>query len=179
LSIGILQLIWPKYTPERETELSIPYRLNENDFVDGKYNDKASTLIESTLIDIVSKTESLRARSLAARQDNIISEFISTANFLGIKAHLQPEKFITIKKSNGNEIVVIPTIGVPHAFTYNQSEELIKLIKSHDVEKVYLLYDHRNIREKWLSHLSWLDNYLPISSIKIVEIHNWLENLKI
>jgi hypothetical protein len=66
---------------------------------------------------------------------------------------------------------------VPQAFTYNQSEELVARIKSKKVREAFLLYDHRNIREKWLTHLSWLDNYLPIKTVKIVEAEAWLKKI--
>jgi hypothetical protein len=126
---------------------------------------------------IVSQVESLRARSLASRQDNIISEFIASAVKLKIKADLQSEKFIVTKDSKGNEYIIIPTVGVPQAFTYNQSEELVSRIKSKSTKETYILYDHRNIREKWLKHLAWLDNYLPIKTIKIVEAQQWLKKI--
>lgn len=79
-------------------------------------------------------TESLRARSLASRQDNIVSEFISSADKIGQKVTLQSEKFITLKNSKNEEIVVIPTVGVPQAFTYNQSEELVSRIKTKEIK---------------------------------------------
>ena len=90
---------------------------------------------------------------------------------------MQSEKFIIVKQSDGKELVIIPTVGVPQAFTYNQSEELVARIKSKDVPGAYLLFDHRNIREKWLNHLIWLDNYLPIKTIKIVDAEQWLNKI--
>lgn len=166
MSIGILQLIWPNHKLEREAELSIPYQLIDSDF-------KESKLKTETIKLIIARIESLRARSLASRRDNIITEFISSARNK-IKTDLQPEKFIIVTSSNGKEHIVIPTVGVPQAFTYNQFEELVSRIKSNAAVDIYLLYDHRNIREKWLKHLNWLDSYLPIKSIKIVEVDQWL-----
>jgi len=166
MSIGILQLIWPNHKLEREAELSIPYQLIDSDF-------KESKLKTETIELVVARIESLRARSLASRRDNIITEFISSARNK-IKTDLQPEKFIIATSSNGKEHIVIPTVGVPQAFTYNQFEELVSRIKSNAAVDIYLLYDHRNIREKWLKHLNWLDSYLPIKSIKIVEVDQWL-----
>jgi hypothetical protein len=172
LSIGILQLIWPTHNLEREAELSIPFQLSENDFGNKIFNDSKSYLTESTMDKIVDRVESLRAR-----KDNIVTEFITSANKLGFEINLQPEKFITLKLSNNDDIVIIPTIGVPQAFTYNQSEDLVILIKSKKIKAVYILYDHRNIREKWIKHLAWLDLYLPIKTIKIVEAEKWLEKI--
>jgi hypothetical protein len=173
MSIGIPQLVWPNHTPDKMSDLSIQIQLSASDF---KYL-QLNSLKSKTIENIVSKTESLRARSLASKQDNLIAEFISEANKQKISASLQPEKIITIDKPNSDEIVIIPTVGVPHAFTYNQSEELVKRIRKHKENKIWLLYDHRNIRDKWLEHLAWLDIYLPIQSVKITGIEQWLKKI--
>lgn len=177
MSIGILQLIWPSHTLERDAELSVPISLTYNDFRNCFWGRSTKSLTNSAIDKIVGQVESLRARSLASRQDNIITEFISSSNRAGIKADLQSEKFITIKRSDGKELVIIPTIGVPQAFTYNQSEELVSRIKSKNIAGAYLLFDHRNIREKWIKHLDWLDNYLPVKTIKIVKVEEWLKTI--
>jgi hypothetical protein len=177
MSIGILQLIWPTHKLERDAEISIPYQLTDLDFGNGLFSHSKSYLTDTALNQVVSQVESLRARILASIQDNIVSEFISSASKVGINIDLQPEKFITITNKNGKELVIIPTVGVPQAFTYNQSEELVSRIKSKSVGGAYLLYDHRNIRVKWLKHLTWLDNYLPIKTIKITEAEEWLQKI--
>ena len=177
MSIGILQLIWPEHKLEREAELSLPFQLETSDFGNNTYENLQSYLTDSACDKIIELTESLRARSLASRQDNIVSEFMSSADKMGHKVDLQSEKFMTLKNSKNKEVVVIPTVGVPQAFTYNQSEELIFQIKTKEVTNAYILYDHRNIREKWITHLSWLDNYLPIKTIKITEAEEWLQKI--
>lgn len=177
MSIGILQLIWPTHKLEREAELSISYYLKETDFGNNKFNDSQSYLVDDAIQEIVKLSESLRARSLAARQDNIVTEFMKTANKLRVPVDLQPGKFITLKKTDSKEIVIIPTVGVPQAFTYHQSEEIVSRIKAKKADATYILYDHINIREKWLEHLAWLDNYLPIKAKKIIDTEAWLQNL--
>ncbi|MFN7703500.1 MAG: toll/interleukin-1 receptor domain-containing protein [Chryseotalea sp.] len=177
MSIGILQLIWPTHKLERDAELSIPFQLSETDFGNEFFKEPTSYLKTETISKIINQIESLRARSLASRQDNIITEFITSSKRVGKKADLQSEKFITIKRSDGKELVIIPTVGVPQAFTYNQSEELVARIKSKNVAGAYLLFDHRNIREKWIKHLDWLDNYLPVKTIKIVKAEEWLKTI--
>lgn len=177
MSIGILQLIWPTHKLERDAELSIPFQLSDSDFGNKVFKEPTSYLKSETISRIINQVESLRARSLASRQDNIITEFIASSNRVGKKADLQSEKFITIKRSDGKELVVIPTVGVPQAFTYNQSEELVARIKSKNTVEAFLLFDHRNIREKWLKHLDWLDYYLPVKTIKIVKAEEWLRTI--
>lgn len=176
LSIGILQLIWPGHNPEASSGLSIQIPLNNNDFIDNDFS-RDGRLVDFTTSRIVNATESLRARSLGARQDNIINEFMTAATTAGIVTHLQSQKIITLTNSKGEEIIVIPTIGVPHAFTYHQSEDLIKTIRAHKPVCIYLLFDHINIREKWLLHLEWLNSHLPVKTIRILDIENWLITL--
>jgi hypothetical protein len=174
-SIGILQLIWPNHTAEPSSTLSIQLPLKEAEFENGKFNSPKAELTDGIIATIVNQVESLRARSLGARQDNIINEFMKAASAASIPTHLQPERFITVDISSDKQVIVIPTIGVPHAFTYNQSEDLIKTIKEHNTKEVFILYDHINIREKWLKHLDWLDGYLPVSSIKLLDADKWLQ----
>jgi hypothetical protein len=177
MSIGIVQLIWPKHKEEVDAELSIPLQLSEADFGNLKFSNFKSYLINATIKKIVNEVESLRARSLAARQNNIITEFIKAATKLSVPINLQAEKFIIMERKDGKYIVIIPTVGVPQAFTYHQCEELVKQIKSKDVVGTYLLYDHINIREKWIEHLAWLDQYLKVKTIKIFEVENKIKQL--
>lgn len=177
MAIGILQLIWPDHKIERGAKLSIPIQLKDTDFGNSEYTDSKSYLEKETISRIVAQVESLRARSLASRQDNIITEFMSSARKLGLSVYLQNHKFITINSSNGDDWIAIPTIGVPQAFTYHQSEDLVKHIKSSNTKGVFLIYDHRSIRDKWLKHLDWLDAYLPLKTKKIVDVETWLGTL--
>jgi len=174
MSIGILQLIWPGHKPDKGSELCFPKFLKEQDFENNHYNTAKAHLIDSVLVSIASEVESLRARTLAARQDNLIKEFIVAVRAHNIVAELQPERFITVHHKS-KDLSIIPTVGVPHAFTYNQIEELIRQIKSGSIP--FLIFDQRNIREKWQTHLSWLDQYLPVKSIKITEVDKWLQKI--
>ncbi len=177
MSIGILHIIWPNHKPEDIAELSLPFKLKATDFANRNYNSSKSSLREKTIKRIVSSVESWRARSLAARRNNITTEFIKASNKMRIHPRLHPEKFITLQNKQKKRVLIIPTIGVPQAFTYNQSEEIINRIKSKNISETYLLFDHRNIREKWLKHLAWLEQYLPVRTIKIIEIEHWLKKI--
>ncbi|MEI9954793.1 MAG: toll/interleukin-1 receptor domain-containing protein [Ferruginibacter sp.] len=174
MNIGILQLIWPNHKQIPYSTLSYPYNLCASDFEKSDYQTKGASLIDLTLKSIASDVESLRARNLASRQDTLIQEFTSSAKRLNIKAYLQPEKFITVTKKDGKDLALIPTVGVPQAFTYNQTDELIKRIREHNLPEIFLLYDHRNIIQKWERHLTWLNLYLPVKSVKITEIETWM-----
>ena len=172
MSIAILQIVWPGAVALPSSELTIPLALNATDFA-GSHSDVAARLQSLIVDELVSKVEGLRARALAARQDNLTTEFKRVAERRSVAVDLQPQKFFSLEGTKGKKII-IPTIGVPQAFTYDQSSDKIKrYITSGDYE-VHLLYDHKNIKERWIKHLSWLDDYLPIKSFKIVDTESWL-----
>jgi hypothetical protein len=175
MSIGIFQLIWPDQDVPLNAKISIPFKLADSSFGNDIFKNEEFFLSAAAIKNIISEVESLRVRSLAARQDNLTSEFISAAKNAGAKAYLQPQKFIIFEKESGEEIIFVPTVGVPQAFTYNRSVELVSKIKSPKVVKLYLLYNHLNIRQNWLNHLSWLDDYLPIKTLKITDVASWIK----
>lgn len=164
LSIGIIQVIWPNLKLIPQAQICKPIQLKDKDFDD----DTHKKLVDSIVENIISSTEVLRARTLAARQDNLTSEFISFANQSNVEVTLHPDKFISIYKNN-EEYIIIPTIGVPQSLNCNNAEELILRIKQEKPKCIYLLYDHVNIRDKWLRHLEWLNQYLPVQSLKLSE----------
>ena len=175
MSIVILQLIWPNHMQESGSELCFPKFLKPLYFENQLYASDKAHLVDPVIREIASEVESLRARSLAARQDNLIKEFMVSARDFNIPAQLQPQRFITIDH-NGKEISIIPTVGVPHAFTYHQSEELIKRLRKNN-SSAFLVFDQRNIREKWQNHLEWLDQYLPVKTVKITDVDVWLKSI--
>ena len=78
--IGIVQLVWPNHNIESISHLSFPLKLESSDFVDGIYDNRDKSKLNDDKIDeIVQQVESVRARNLASRQDNLITEFMSIA----------------------------------------------------------------------------------------------------
>jgi len=178
MAVGILQLVWPTNPEVRYAELTLAETLSNADFGDTDPGTKQGQLTDDCLDRIVGLAESLRARSLAARQSNMISEFSLAAKKLGIPVSVQPGKFLLVDRGPGRQLIMIPTVGVPQAFTYHQSEEMTKTIRTNEVSGVYLLYDHLNIRDKWVKHLDWLDGYLEVKSLKLLETEAKLAGLK-
>lgn len=170
LSIGIIQVVWPDSKLIPEACICTPIQLKKSDFINNNYN----KLIDDIVKNIIGSTEILRARTLAARQDNLTSEFISFAVQSKTKVTLHPDKFISLHK-NKCEYIIIPTIGVPQSLNCNNAEELIQKIRKDKPKAIYLLYDHVNIRNKWLCHLEWLNEYLPVKSLKLSKSLSFLE----
>lgn len=175
LSLGIVQLIWPNSSLIGEAQICLPIPLSPNDFINQIYEVSEAKLDNQIIENVISEVESIRARTLAARQDNLTSEFIKFAKMCNVPATLDSHKFITLHK-NGKEIIVVPTIGIPQSFTCNQSQDLVSQIKRKDFDEMYLLYDQIHIRNYWLTHLAWLNKYLPVRTKELQKVKEWLNS---
>lgn len=174
--IGIIQAIWPNHRLERMAEVCYPYQLLNSNFENGIYDNKnTSKLNDETVNNLVKQVESIRARNLASRQDNLITEFLNTARKYGKKVNIQPERFITEEIEGNKRRIFIPSVGIPQSFDCNTSSKLKKEISEYSVKEVYLIYDDIRIREKWLNHLSYLNEYLDVKTIKKQEFDIWLQ----
>lgn len=180
--IGLVQLVWPNHeikNIDSGSHISYPMKLNDYDFVSNIYNNKDSSKLVSRIVEeIIQKVESVRARNLASRQDNLITEFRNIALQCGRKVTVQPEKFMT-EEINGRKIIYIPTIGVPQS-TSCQSAEIRHEFDKIPNTSIQLIYDDLRIRDKWLNHLDWLnDNFKKeIKTLKKQEFKSWLETTK-
>lgn len=178
--IGLVQLIWPNHDIKKidsGSHISYPLILKESDFVDNIYNNKDRTKLVDIVVDeIIQKVESVRARNLASRQDNLITDFRSIAFECGRNVTVQPEKFLTEDLPSGKKIIYIPTIGIPQS-TSCQSAEIRHEIEVNKHASVRLIYDDLRIRDKWLKHLDWLnDNFKrDILTLKKQEFRSWLK----
>lgn len=174
--IGVLQLVWPTNTLASMAEVCFLSQMHPDDFIDGIFDNKdVSRLTDTTLKSIIQKVESIRARNLAARQDNLITEFLNIARKNGKNVSIQPERFITEEIAINKRRIFIPSVGIPQSMDYNQSSVLKKEIKEYSVDEVYLIYDNIRIREKWLKHLEYLNEYLDVQTIKKQEFDLWLQ----
>lgn len=170
--IGLIEVIWPNSGLERWSELCYPYHLKAEDFRRKRFKNSKSVLKNSVLNAIARDVESVRARNLAARQDNIAGEFVKEAQKQG-RVVVQELYYLLEKKENGMRLY-LPAVGIPSAFDYYESLEFKTLLQNQDLE-IYLLYDELRIREKWIKHLDWLDSSLEVKSIKKKDFATWLQ----
>ncbi|MFV5695424.1 toll/interleukin-1 receptor domain-containing protein [Flavobacterium sp. LB3P122] len=177
--IGLVQLVWPNHdikNIDSSSHISYPMILKADDFVDNIFNNKdRSKLVDVIVEEVITKVESVRARNLASRQDNLITDFRNIAEQCGRVVTVQPEKFLT-EDIDDTRIVYIPTIGIPQS-TSCQSAEIRKELYRHDKVSVRLIYDDLRIRDKWLNHLDWLnDNFKKdIKTLKKQDFKTWLQ----
>lgn len=174
-SLGLVQVVWPDFNVVSGTELSEVFKLNESDFINDDFENKNANLKEESLLQIVKFTESLRARTLASRQDNLISSFMRYADKYNVTATLSSHKFIELEK-DGEKSIVVPAIGMPKALNCEESQSLIQKIyeEKGSLDKIFILYDEIHIRDIWLRHLNWLNKYLPVKTKEIGKVSEWL-----
>ncbi len=174
--IGVIQLVWPNHKLESTSEISFPIQLQPSHFVAERFDNKDNSKLEATFVnELVSKVEAVRARNLASRQDSLITEFVTIAAKNGKRINLQPERFLTEDLPDNKRRIFIPLVGIPQSIDCNQSAELKKEIEDFDVSEVHLIYDDVRIREKWIKHLDWLNNYLDVQTIKKQDFSPWLQ----
>ena len=175
--IGVIQMTWPNHKLERMAELSFPYELNKDNFIDGNYKDKdKAKLTEETVNCLLDKIESVRARNLAARQDNLITNFVRLAKSHNKEINLQPERYLTEDFAENTKRIFIPLIGIPQSIDCNNSSNLKQKVKEYNISDIYLLYDDLRIRDKWLKHLDYLNAHLDVKTIKSKDFDQWLKN---
>ena len=174
--IGIVQLIWPDHKPENTSEVSFTTQLLDIHFKLGIYDDKDNAKLREDFVqDLIGQVESVRARNLRSRQDNLITEFTKIGAKHGKILNLQPQRFITEYLGENRRRIFIPLVGIPQSINCNQSAELKKEIKEYAIESIHLIYDDIRIRNKWIKHLDWLNDYLEVKTLKKQSFDLWLQ----
>lgn len=174
-SIGLVQIVWPEYNVIQGAQLSEIYKLEASDFINDDFRNVNAKLTDDSLLKIVQFTEALRARTLASRQDKLISTFMHYAEKSKVTATLSSHKFIELDR-NGKKSIVVPAIGIPKALNCEESEALIQKIyeEKESLGEIFILYDEIHIRDIWLRHLNWLNKHLPVKTKEIGKVSEWL-----
>ncbi len=181
--IGIIQLVWPDSYINRNDELYEALYLAKSNF----RNDRK--LKNNCVNRTIEAIESIRARSLVARQKELRDFFMYKAGLLGLNFSIQRDlkfnhisyrfdaSYIIQHLQNFKLRVFIPAVCIPTSYDYHYFNELLSL----DLEEVYILYENSRIRKEWINHLSWLNNNLNIKvkTLKKGEIYTWLRDSEI
>ena len=173
--IGVLQVNWPNVKRDGLNDLCYKIALQDIDFRRKKFKKNTSLLKKKVLDGIVSKVESIRARNLAARFDNLKGEFIKEGVRNG--RNIVSEPLHLVEQTKNGTICYIPAIGVPQSIDYHESLIMVDKLVEEKVESVYLIYDDLSILPKWIEHLDWMDRYLEVKTIKKHDFREWLSKI--
>lgn len=119
--------------------------------------------------------ESLRASSLARREADLVGTLRDRAAKHQFTTTVRPTRHVDVHCNNDRFARAIPSVGVPDSEAIHACA-----LPSADGNKptdVVLLYDSFNVTKHWKKHLDWLGNYLPVRTVKIFEIDEWLDEL--
>lgn len=170
--IGIVHLIYPDCDFTDFAHLAFSKKLKYEDFENSQVSEVTKgKLKDDTLKEIIDLVESSRARNLASRQDSLITDFTQAANDNDLDVHLQYSRYITQKLDSGKLKVYIPTVGIPQSINCQNSQKLIKKIEDKEIASITLIYDEMSIRNYWLEHLDWLNDYLEIKTLKKMDFN--------
>lgn len=167
MSVGILRVAWPGVTGERFAELALQLLLKDED-IDG------DMLLPEAVTRIVTTTEALRARNVAARHDNLIGEFCEAAECAGLNYAVQPQRFVIGLKADGRRVAAIPAVGVPDAQRFHDASRRFP-VAGEVADEAVLLYDHRGMHGGWTEFLGWLDQYLPVKGLRVTDTAAFLK----
>jgi hypothetical protein len=173
--IGVVQLVWPGHKPENFADISFPVQMEPSNFVNWVHSNPSMARLRADFVDeLVSLVESVRARNLASRQDNIITEFLNVGRKKGRNLVLQYERVITEELEDGTKNIYVPAVGIPQSLDCEQSEKIRKELENSENALVYIIYDDLRIRNNWLDHLKWLNRQLEVKTIGTNDFEKWL-----
>lgn len=175
--VGVLQVNWPGVLPDATDQLSVTKKLHDIDFRRKRYKRNTSALKTKVLNEIARDVEAIRARNIAARQDNLTGEFVKEANRQG-RTIIKEPTFLVEQKNNGKFWYYIPAIGVPQSVDCHESVKMLERWNGIMPDKVFLIYDDLSILPNWIAHLDWMNNYLEVKTIKMQEFESWLKTIK-
>ncbi len=175
--VGVLQVNWPGVLPDATDQLSVTKKLHDIDFRRKRYKRNTSALKTKVLNDIAGDVEAIRARNIAARQDNLTGEFVKEANRQG-RTIIKEPTFLVEQKNDGKFWYYIPAIGVPQSVDCHESVKMLERWNGIMPDKVFLIYDDLSILPNWIAHLDWMNHYLEVKTIKMQEFESWLKTIK-
>jgi len=180
LSIGVVRLLWPdrKVDPSTDAlQFSLMVPLAASDFRSGSRAPSQSDELTDAAVDKIAETvEGFRARSIAARQANLITTFQREAAAKSITTTVQPNLHVTVQKPAKKIIAIVPTVGVPISTNYHDAFMEYEADPP-DVGAQVILYNRQGFLPSWVDHLTWLNTKLPVTGIDVTEVPAWLSTL--
>jgi hypothetical protein len=181
LSIGVVRVLWPDRAINPLTDallLSHSLQLVAADFRSGSASPNPNDeLTEAAIARIGQSVEGFRARSIAARQANLVTTFQREAGSLGLSTSVQANSHIYVEKPDGRgglkTVAVVPTIGVPISTNYHDAY-LEYDADPTGMQEQLVLYNRQGFLPSWVDHLNWLNGNLPVKGIDVTEVPTWL-----
>jgi hypothetical protein len=167
LGIQTLHLLWPGQTENADFAFSRFMKLENHDF-NGPSAGRGATIKDNRLKLICDRAEELRAQAIAIRYAHLVDGFCDAVRDIGLIPAVQPERWISVQ-INGKSLAVVPAVGRPTSDRINVIFDSIA-DRQGSSEIVWVIYDNRGLHERWVKHLLWLNDHLPVRSITTSEV---------
>lgn len=104
----------------------------------------------------------------------MVDNFCDAARDEGFNPIVQIEGWISLESKSERGLAIVPAVGIP---TSDRINEVFEAITHNVVEtkEIWMIYDNRGVLKTWLSHLDWLDSYLPIRAIQMSKVPQLLK----
>lgn len=176
MGMTVLEVIWPGIDRQNNPlfHLFEPLYLAEDDFESHATAEGGRSLKKDALKRIVDETEKLRARSVAARQTNLIKTLCDTADVVGLRREVRNPRCVDLLATKRGRVRVYVDAGVPQSLAFQAAHE------DSDVNPAErrLLYDSQYVMGSWQRHLDWLDGHVPAKRVLRTDLYDWMVSLK-
>lgn len=172
-NVQILHLLWPGQKEDPASSFSHFMKLKRSDFV-GCLPMRGRWATKGLVKRICDEVERLRAPAIAARHRYLVDNFCDAARDEGFNPIVQIEGWISLESKSERGLAIVPAVGIP---TSDRINEVFEAITHNVVEtkEIWMIYDNRGVLKTWLSHLDWLDSYLPIRAIQMSKVPQLLK----
>lgn len=174
-NVQILHLLWPGQKEDPASSFSHYMKLSRRDFV-GFIPMRGRWATKGLVKRICDEVELLRAPAIAARHRYLVDNFCDAARDEGLVPNVQIEGWISLKTKSERGLAIVPAVGIP---TSDRINEVFEAISEHadETREIWVIYDNRGVLKTWLSHLDWLDSYLPIRAVQMSKAPQLLKDL--
>lgn len=164
-NVQILHLLWPGQKEDPASSFSHFMKLRRRDFL-GFVPMRGRWATKGLITRICDEVERLRAPAIAARHRYLVDNFCDAARDEGLNPSVQIEGWISLKTESNRTLAIVPAVGIP---TSDRINEVFEAITDPAIEtrEIWVIYDNRGVLKTWLSHLDWLDSYLPIRAVQM------------
>lgn len=148
--ISVLSVGWPDSAPSVRTATASRAELQaeEVDPSTGRLADEAIARICLQLEAVRSQSHAVRNLNLVSRLRHAIEQIRGTVDGVG------PNRAVYVRLSDGRDVVVYPTVGVPTSTT------LYDAMTNAPERSIAVIYDHVGLHPNWLGHLDWLGSHI-------------------
>lgn len=162
--ISVLRVGWPGVNPSPRTSTASRIDLSVDDL-----NPISGELTDDSIQSICVHLEQVRGEGHAVRTLNLRSSLRLAVeciggNVTGVGAH----NAVYISLPGDKNITLYPTVGVPTSLTLNDA------LDRASGQSVGVVYDHVGLHERWLQHLTWLEQHIPAARWVKVREADWI-----